>query len=213
MGMLEALLQQCRRPTGRLGRWVARGMNLGHAGLTRWALAQIDVPEAARALDIGCGGGATLARLARMARSGKVVGIDYSEESVAVSRRRNRREGLAGRVEVHLGSVSSLPFPEATFDLVTAIETYYFWPDLSKDLSEVRRVMKPGAQLVMVAAAYNTPRFDRRNRRFVDAIGMTYLSPSEAEEALVKAGFDRTRVAEDHRRGWLCVTGRKPDVA
>jgi cyclopropane fatty-acyl-phospholipid synthase-like methyltransferase len=42
-----------------------------------------------------------------MARSGKVVGIDYSEESVAVSRRRNRREGLAGRVEVHLGSVSS----------------------------------------------------------------------------------------------------------
>jgi ubiquinone/menaquinone biosynthesis C-methylase UbiE len=148
-----------------------------------------------------------------MARSGKVVGIDYSEESVAVSRRRNRREELAGRVEVHLGSVSSMPFPDATFDLVTAIETYYFWPDLGKDLSEVRRVMKPGAQLVMVAAAYKTPRFDRRNRRFVDAIGMTYLSPSEAEEVLVKAGFDRTRVTEDHRRGWLCVTGRKPDAA
>ena len=213
MGLLEKILRQCQRPTGRLGRWMARGMNVGHAGLTKWALAQVEVPEDAHALDIGYGGGRTLERLAAMARTGRAVGIDYSEESVAVSRHRNRQELLSGRVEVHHGSVSSMPFPEATFDLVTAVETYYFWPDLAKDLGEVRRVMRPGAQLVMVAAVYKDPRFDRRNRRFVDAIGMTYLSPPELEEALAEAGFERIRIMEHRRRGWLCAIGRKPDSA
>jgi 2-polyprenyl-3-methyl-5-hydroxy-6-metoxy-1,4-benzoquinol methylase len=61
-------------------------MNFGHSGLTRWGLTKVEIRENATVLDIGCGGGRALERLASLAILGKVVGIDYSEDSVAVAR-------------------------------------------------------------------------------------------------------------------------------
>jgi len=46
--------------------------------------------------------------------------------------------------------VSQLPFPDDKFDLVTAVETHYYWPDLVADLQEIRRVLKPGGEIVLV---------------------------------------------------------------
>ena len=62
-----------------------------------------------RILDIGCGGGGTIRKLARIAAEGRVHGIDYSEESVRICTKTNRRLIEAGRVEIRHGSVSSLP--------------------------------------------------------------------------------------------------------
>ena len=47
-----------------------------------WALGHIEVTADAAALDVGCGGGRTVDRLAKMAVDGWVVGLDYSEDSV-----------------------------------------------------------------------------------------------------------------------------------
>jgi ubiquinone/menaquinone biosynthesis C-methylase UbiE len=58
------------------------------------------------------------------------------------------------RVEIRQGSVSQLPFPDDTFDLVTAVETHYFWPDLPADMREVFRVLKPGGAVIMIAETY-----------------------------------------------------------
>jgi cyclopropane fatty-acyl-phospholipid synthase-like methyltransferase len=66
-------------------------MNLGHSGLTRWGLSKVELPEHANVLDIGCGGGQTLEYLVSLVRLGKAVGIDYSEDSVAVARKRNQK--------------------------------------------------------------------------------------------------------------------------
>ncbi|TFG90908.1 MAG: class I SAM-dependent methyltransferase, partial [Syntrophobacterales bacterium] len=66
-------------------------MNLGHSGLTRWGLSKVEIPEHANVLDIGCGGGRTLEHLASLVRLGKAVGIDYSEDSVAVAWKRNKK--------------------------------------------------------------------------------------------------------------------------
>jgi SAM-dependent methyltransferase len=210
MSLLKKLLSHCRKPTGRFGRLLARGMNVGHASLTNWGLSYVEVPENAIALDIGCGGGRTLERLATEARRGKAVGIDYSEASIAVARRKNRQLIHSGRVEVFHSSVSSMPFEDATFDLVTAVETHYFWPDISKDLLEIRRVMKPGGQLVIVCAVYKNARFDRRNLRLVNTIGMTYLSVQEFGEILDAAGYTQSRLSENNRKGWLCAIGVRP---
>jgi ubiquinone/menaquinone biosynthesis C-methylase UbiE len=124
-------------------------MNFGHSGLTRWGPTKVEMSENATVLDIGCGGGRTLERLASLAKLGKVFGIDYSKDSVAVARKRNQRLIASGCVEVIHGAVSSLPFPDATFDFVSAVETYYFWPDIAGDLAEVRRVMKTSGQLAI----------------------------------------------------------------
>lgn len=62
-------------------------------------------------LDIGCGGRGMIRKLATIASVGKVYGIDYSQASVTVARKVNRKHVEAGRVEIREGTVSSLPFP------------------------------------------------------------------------------------------------------
>ena len=49
-----------------------------------------------------------------------------------------------GKVEIMKGNVKDLPFEDNTFDIVTAFETVYFWPDIEKCFGEVKRVLKPG---------------------------------------------------------------------
>ncbi|NNE33878.1 MAG: class I SAM-dependent methyltransferase [Rhodothermales bacterium] len=187
-------------------------MNSGHSGLTRWGLSQVQIPEHATVLDIGCGGGRTLEHLASLASLGKVVGIDYSEESVAVARKRNHKLIASGRVEVLHGAVSSMPFPDESFDSITAVETYYFWPDIAADLAEVRRVMKPNGQLVIIAGMYLGSKFDKRNKKLIRAGGMRCFSEQEFEHTLQAAGFPNVAVTVEPRKGWICVvSGLGPD--
>jgi ubiquinone/menaquinone biosynthesis C-methylase UbiE len=161
-------------------------------------------------LDIGCGGGRILERLARKAIKGKIVGIDYSEDAVAVARRRNRRLIGGGRVDVLHEAVSSMSFPDNTFDLITAIETHYFWPNFPEDLREVFRVLKIGGQLLIVGAVYKNKKFDRRNQRIVNAARMTYLTIEEYNEVLGTSGFTQIGAEENARKGWFCENGRRP---
>jgi ubiquinone/menaquinone biosynthesis C-methylase UbiE len=51
-----------------------------------------------------------------------------------------------GRIEVRPASVSQLPFQDGMFDLVTEVETHFWWPDLAADVHEVFRVVKPGGK-------------------------------------------------------------------
>jgi len=205
VNLLGRLLSQCGKPRGRFGRFLVRGMNFGHSGLTRWGLSKVEISENATVLDIGCGGGRTLERLAALDRIGKAVGIDYSKDSVAVARKRNQRLIASGRVEVIHGSVSSMPFPDATFDCVSAVETYYFWPDIAGDFAEVRRVMKPSGQLVIIAGMYRGSGFDKRNERLIRAGGMRCFSVKEFEKTLQDAGFPAVAVTVEPRKGWICV--------
>ena len=180
-------------------------MNFGHAGLTRWGLTKVEIHENATVLDIGCGGGQTLKRLASLAVHGKAIGIDYSMDALTVARKRNQRLIDSGRVEVLHGSVSSMPFQDATYDFVSAVESFYFWPDVSGDLAEVRRVMKPGGKLAIIAGMYAGSRFEKRNERLIRAGGMRCYSVQEFEQALKNAGFPMVAVSVEPRKGWICV--------
>lgn len=205
MSLLKRLLSQSKKPSGRFGRFLAWGMNFGHASLTRWGLGFIDIARDIDALDIGCGGGRTVERLAGIATDGKVVGIDYSPDAIAVARKKNRELIDIGRVEILQESVSSMSFTDDAFDLVTAFETHYFWPDFRNNLKEVYRVTKQNGQLLIVGAVYKNKRFDRRNRRIVDAIGMTYLSIEELRESLEGVGYAEFDALEEKSKGWFAV--------
>src|SRR5260370_24957199 len=94
------VVNQCRRPTGWLGRIVLWSMNSSHSRLTDWGLGHVSVGKGHTILDVGCGGGRTVSKLAAIATEGKVYGVDYSEESVAASKRSNARVIDIGRVEI-----------------------------------------------------------------------------------------------------------------
>jgi ubiquinone/menaquinone biosynthesis C-methylase UbiE len=209
MALMSRLLGQCRRPTRWLDRMVARGMNISHSEMTDWGLSHIVIGRRDTILDVGCGGGGTIRKLAGIATEGKVYGIDYSEESVRISRRTNRRLEESGRVEIRQGSVSSLPYPDAMFDLVTAIESHYFWPDLVNDMKELLRVLKPGGMLVMMGGEYKGGRYDERNEQWVELADMAYHSVDEFEQLFCTVDYTEVQVLEDFERGWMCGMGIK----
>jgi SAM-dependent methyltransferase len=202
--------RQVRKPSGPLGRRVVRAMNLGHSKMTDWGLQQVIVPKNAAILDVGCGGGRTVRRLAALAPEGKVVGLDYSAASVAVSRDTNADDIAAGRVHIEHGSVAALPFPDCTFDVVTAVETHYYWPDLPANVREILRVLKPGGMFALIAETYRGGPFRLVYGLVMPLLRAAFLSDEEHRDLLRQAGF--TEVATKHVSGknWICATGRRP---
>lgn len=203
--------RQLRKPTDRAGRAVLERMNVSHAEVTAWGLRHVAIGDAFTILDVGCGGGRTIARLATLASKGKVFGVDYSEESVATSRETNAQSIVEGRVDVRLASVSQLPFADATFDLVTAVETHYYWPNLPGDVRECRRVLKHGGKFLVIAETYRGRRNDWLFRPTMTLVlRASYLTPEQHRQLLVEAGFADVQLYVDEARGWVSVVGTAP---
>jgi len=207
-----ALVGQCRQPHGWLGRWFLRNMNKRHSPLTDWGLAHIAIPADGTILDIGCGGGRTLQKLAAAAPQGHLCGIDHSEASVAASAKLNAAAVARGRVEIRHGSVSELPWPDATFDVATAVETHFFWPNLPGDVREVLRVLKPGGRFILIAEVYrgSGKAAAQMMEKYVHVAGMTLLTADEHRALLADAGFADVQVFENHDKGWIAALGTKP---
>lgn len=212
MSAADRVIGQCRKPSGLFGRFILWDMNRHHSKLTDWGLSYVTIEKTDTILDVGCGGGRTINKLANMAE--KVHGIDYSEESVAVAHRNNRRWIDIGRVSIREGTVSQLAFPDGTFDLVTAIETHLFWPDLPNDFREIFRVLKSGGQLLIVAEIYKGGKhLDGVRKQILEkhlAANMNLLTPDEHRELLTNAGFSDVEIFEELDKGWICVVGKKP---
>jgi ubiquinone/menaquinone biosynthesis C-methylase UbiE len=187
-------------------------MNSRHSKVTDWGLSHISVGQSDTILDIGCGGGRTVSKLAAVATQGKVVGVDYSPESVAVAGKANRPWIEIGRVEICEGSVSQLPFAADMFDLITAVETHFWWPDLQTDMREVFRVQKPGGTLVVIAEVYkgaNTATA-KLAEKYLPRTGLKLLTVAEHRDLLAQAGYTEVRDIEEPGKGWICVIGKKP---
>jgi ubiquinone/menaquinone biosynthesis C-methylase UbiE len=186
-------------------------MNKSHSKLTDWGLTYTTVELRFTALDVGCGGGRTISKLAAMAAQGKVHGIDHSEESVGASRRYNAQAIRAGRVEVHQADVGKLSFPDNTFDLVTGVETHFWWSEIAAGLREIRRVLKPGGTLILIAEVYKGADTiaSRLCERTAPITGMKMLTFDEHRDLLASVGFADVRIDSLAAKGWITAQGRK----
>jgi len=203
--------RQVKKPTRFVGRLFAWLMNSSHSALTDWALTHFRVDRHANVLDVGCGGGRTIQKLAEITTS--VYGIDYAAGSVAASRAHNKGLIAEGRVQVELASVSRLPFANDFFELVTAVETQYYWPDVVNDMREVLRVLKPGGRFIVVAESYKGGRYDWLLGPVMRLIGSHRLSVDDHRALFQSAGYTEIELFEELGKGWLCATGRKPLVS
>ena len=200
-------------PQGAYGEKMLERMNRSHADVTMWALDQLAYKAGERALDIGCGGGATMERLARRIAAaggaGHVSGIDHSEVSCEASRHYNKDAIQAGQMDVTCASVASLPFPDDSFDIVTTVESFYFWPDPEASLKEVARVVKPGGRFLLVADVYRTPGLPKSTLENIEHYHLTVLTPEEYEEMLLDAGFTKARSHLKDGTTWIAAEGIK----
>jgi ubiquinone/menaquinone biosynthesis C-methylase UbiE len=211
-GLLKTMGRQARKPSGCIGKMVYGHMaTWGHRPLTRWTIEFLDVQPADCVLDVGCGGGMAIQLLAEIAMEGFVAGVDHSADMVQQTRKRNAAAIQAGRVEVKHGNVAALPYDDASFDKVIAVETFYFWANPVEYLQEVRRVLQPG-RLVALAmeASKEAPNWQKMAAQTAQ-MGFPIYSGVEVEEMLTAAGFSRAwfETVPDKGSGWLCALGVK----
>lgn len=164
-----------RLPSGTVGlaRW---SLSSGGAVLLSWAVVFLHATSSGKfrvwerlldelalrgdeeLLDIGCGRGAVLLAAARQLPNGRAHGLDLwhrsdqSGNAESVTASNACAEGVNDHVELHTGDMTALPFPDASFDMVTSSLAIHNLPTLRarcKALDEALRVLRPGGRLVV----------------------------------------------------------------
>jgi SAM-dependent methyltransferase len=155
----EAPEGQFRYPTGRAG---LEGLGYDEALIARLpeeAIASYcgvgnpfslgPIREGDAVLDVGCGGGVDTMVAAMMAGpAGKAVGIDLIPEMLERAEHNLAKSGLTN-VTFRQASGESLPFPDASFDVVISNGVFNLIPDKQKALQEALRVLKPGGRFMI----------------------------------------------------------------
>ena len=195
---------QFSRPSSLMGRLLLRSMNIGHGRLHQWGLKAAGIQLTDRVLDVGCGGGKAISRILEETRR-EVAGIDHSPEAVKTARSVNRAAISSGRLRIVESSVESLPFRDGFFDVVTAFETTYFWPELQAGLTEIRRVLSPGGRLV-IANEFA----DRASAgAWAGRLNMRVPDSEALAGAAYEAGFLMVDVSVHPHNGWLRLVAAK----
>ena len=201
-----SFFQNTCKPEGLAGKLMVSMMNAGHPPMAEWGFSHIQAPGDAACLDIGCGGGANLRRLLKKCPQGHVTGIDYSDISVEKSRSANRAAIKGGCCTVLQGNVMALPFAAEAFDLVTAFETVYFWPDITEAFAPVHRVLKKGGSFLICNELDGEKPGGEKWPSMIQ--GMRLYTAGQLKAALVHAGFSHITSATS-TTGWLCMVCEK----
>ncbi|MBX5495178.1 MAG: class I SAM-dependent methyltransferase, partial [Bryobacteraceae bacterium] len=133
--------EQCsgaRRALGQAPPGLCGLLGTGDPAAPRAALDAAHAIAGARLLDAGCGAG-LLAVLASL-RGAHVTGIDASPGLIGIAQER------LPAADLREGDLESLPFPEASFDAVTAVNSIFYTADMAKAMRELARVVRPGGR-------------------------------------------------------------------
>jgi len=206
MSLMKSFLNNARNPRGLIGKWVIEFMNgYGHQSLAEWALLFLNIQDGDSILDVGCGGGGNISRLLKKFPHSVVNGIDYSHVSVSVSKKKNSDEIASGRCKVSYGNVINLPYDDCSFDMVTAFETVYYWPQIEVCFKQVYRVLKEKGTFAIINGA------DAEGGMVWDSYidDMHTYSASELEKHLISSGFSSVEIIRNRAIHRLCVIAYK----
>jgi ubiquinone/menaquinone biosynthesis C-methylase UbiE len=184
-------------------------MNRGHDPLTLWGLSHVKIEPSAVILDVGCGGGKTVNRLAQLAPQGKVYGIDHSVDMVEYSKEVNQDLIAQNRVEIIDGSVEKMRFPDGFFDLVTAIETYYFWNNFAAALAEIKRVLKPNGHLLLINEMIQDGAYEVEYKKLIAETHVRLIPLAEIRKTLLSVGFADVQVFAKFGSPWNSLLAKK----
>ncbi len=153
------------------------------------ALAQLNPGDTV--LDLGSGGGIdVLLSAKRVGPTGKVYGLDMTDEMLALARENQKKAGLEN-VEFLKGEMEDIPLPSGSVDLIISNCVVNLSPDKNRVLAEAFRVLKPGGRFAVsdvVTRGDIAPEIRRSVQAWVGCIAGA-LDENEYREKLQEAGF------------------------
>ena len=158
--------------------------------LMEWIISHIELGRNDRVLEVGFGLGALLQIAGKKVTGGMVTGIEVSKSMVKAASELNSRAIKAGRMEILHADANQLKYENDHFDKVFAVNVVYFWPDLTKTINELCRVIKPGGMI----ALYLAPKILMEEMKKTRLGHFTMFEPQEVEETLQVLGFNPIRI-------------------
>ncbi len=119
-----------------------------HKAWRKFTMKKMNIALGQTAVDLCCGTCDWTISLAEASQSGKITGLDFSENMLEVGRHKVTQAGLADRIQLDQGNAMELPYADNTFDYATIGFGLRNVPDIVKVLTEMRRVVKPGGKVV-----------------------------------------------------------------
>jgi arsenite methyltransferase len=160
-----------------------------------------DLHEGETVLDLGSGAGAdVLISARRVAPTGRAIGLDMTDEMLALARENAARAGLPN-AEFVKGYIEEIPLPDASVDVVISNCVINLAADKTRVLREVGRVLRPGGRFA-VSDVIADPGMDEATRadmqQWTGCVAGA-LTQTEYEAALAAAGLTDVEVRESHR--------------
>jgi len=161
-------------------------MEHGHRPVGEQAIARMRVGPNSRVLDVGCGSGWATRLLADYAFTGRVTGIDISDEMVQLARESSKSHR---NVEFEVASAEQLPFETNEFTHAFSMESLYYYRNIPKALTEIHRVLKPGGLFVAVVDLYWE---NEATHQWIDTlkVPVELLSADDYRSLFIDAGFE-----------------------
>jgi len=179
--------RQAQKPSGWFGRIVMpRIFDIGNERLNRLVYEMLRPQPGDHILDLGCGTGKLIHKIACRTDSCVVEGLDFSEAMVAIARRRNRGHISKAKAVIHLGDVDRMPFQADSFSKICSVNTIYFWSDLESTARKILRLLVPGGVLFLGFE----DRF-QMDQRPLDPDVFRIFEAAEVETILMNTGFVR----------------------
>lgn len=188
----KSLSSQLRKPSGLVGRFImSKIFTTGNADLNTFVKECLELKSRDHILEIGFGPGALIHDMAKTINDGKIEGIDFSETMLKKASSVNKAHIASGKVALHKGDCSSLPFENNYFDKLCAVNTLYFWENPAENLKEILRAVKPAGKVVIgFRDAEQMANFDLSKDIF-----STY-SKEQVVSLLSEAGFSNVVIKE-----------------
>jgi SAM-dependent methyltransferase len=170
-------------------RWAEAGrgeeMEERHLPIVVPMLTLMELQSADRVLDVGCGSGWMVRRLAAHLPKGSYVGMDVSDQMV---RRAELASAAVPNASFLHGTAEEIPAPPDSFTKVISVESAYYWHDVGRGLSEIFRVLAPGGSAWLLINYYcDNPDCHQWAQHF--EIPTSLLSAAEWQEQFQAAGF------------------------
>jgi ubiquinone/menaquinone biosynthesis C-methylase UbiE len=202
MNIRKYIAKQFGKPTGIGGIVSTFIMNRINQVQYKSVMNNLNCSQKDRILDIGFGNGYLIKQLAKK-KEGYFYGIEISNDMLKNGCKRNSELIKQGKVHLTKGNVMDIPFENSFFDKIYTVNTIYFWENLDKSLSEIKRVLKPNG--IFINVIYSKQWLD--NIKYTQ-YGFSKYTPKELEEATLRNGLNVFQVIETKKNISYCIISR-----
>ena len=150
MGFSTYFSKQAKKPSGIFGRFfMSRIFDKGNLELNNFVKETLYVKESDHILEIGCGTGSLLKRIANELENGVVEGVDFSKTMISLAKKKNKKHILKKKAIIRPGNFDELQFEKNSYDKIFSVNTIYFWKNPVITITKAFDLLKPNGTIVL----------------------------------------------------------------